>query len=133
MDEMTDDELSLALAERLEPKPTTLPDDAFDRYLVGEAIESPLGFWRVVSEYEAGDVPEWIPMPLASNLIHAATVEARIKEMGLQHEYIPALVDLVSAGLWDAPTLDLFAVATATPRARCQAALLAIGHAQEKK
>lgn len=133
MDEMTDDQLSLALAERLEPKPTTTPGDALDRYLLGEAMKSPLGFWRIICDYDHGDVPEWIPMPLATSRDHAATVEARIDQLGLKEKYAHALVEIVLGEYDDyADEWTWFEIATATPRQRMLAAL-AIAHAQEKE
>lgn len=57
---------------------------------------------------------------------HAATVEARIEEMGLVRKYIRwLLLELLNEKTWPQNELDLFALATATARQRCIASLLA--------
>lgn len=75
----------------------------------------------VYEDEESGDATRYFSP--STSLDHAAEMEARIVALVLQHKYILALIDLttddvsrVNASLWDATTLDWFALATASPR-----------------
>lgn len=138
MDEMTDRELDKAITEKVMgwKRATDFEGVYWDgeksRYLSDmKAKRERMG----ITTHEQF----WSP---STNLIHAATVEARIKEMGLDGVYGNALCEIVFGGYAHDPANnntgdysggDIFVIATATPRQRMLAALAAIGHAQEKE
>ena len=65
----------------VEPEPKEMPKGA-DPWSI---YASPDGFWTTTSDYNTGDVPYWMPMPVSTNWDDAGQV---IKKMIETHEMI---------------------------------------------
>ena len=61
-------ELDEVVASLIEPKPTEIPEYAYDNTLSGQVVQSPGNMWRVEVVYEEGDNPKWCPRPFSINI-----------------------------------------------------------------